>query len=194
MKVTVKDSEIPVETVNLNQLRNYLQIHGWHEDQPFLENATLWHKPAAGEDFEILLPNQQTLGDYAARIREAIQILEIVENRTQIEILADLITGLPNTTIQGVVMQIHTPNADKLSGEITLLGVIADKLRKIQTELADKDYILAIKAYQERLPFVCTGDLIKKNQTFILKNPHNFIIEDRAVETASTQTKPASAG
>jgi len=160
MKVTVKDTET-LETVNLNQLRRYLQIHGWHEDQPFLENATLWHKPAAGEEFEILLPNQQTLGDYAARIRETIEILETVENRSQLEILADLMTGIPNTTIQGVVMQIHTPNAEKLSGEITLLGVIADKLQKIKTELADKDYILAIKAYQERLPFLCTGDLIK---------------------------------
>ncbi|MCC3499233.1 MAG: hypothetical protein JGK38_21960 [Microcoleus sp. PH2017_15_JOR_U_A] len=177
MKVTVKDSET-LEIVNLNQVRNYLQIHGWNEDKPFLENATLWHKPVAGEEFEILLPNQQNLGDYAARIREIIEILESVENRSQSEILADLITGIPNTTIQGVVMQIHTPNADKLSGEITLVGVIADKLQKIKTELADKDYILAIKAYQERLPFICTGDLIKENQTFTLKNPRNFTLDN----------------
>ncbi|MEG3841816.1 hypothetical protein [Microcoleus sp. herbarium14] len=177
MKVTVKDTET-ITTIDLNRLRNYLQIHGWHEDKPFLENAAIWHKLAAGEEFEILLPNQQTIGDYAARIREAIQILESVENRSQIEILSDLITGILNTTVQGIVMQIHTPNADKLSGEITLLGVIGDKLRKIQTELADKDYILAIKAYQERLPFFCTGDLIKENQTFILKNPRNFTLDD----------------
>ncbi|MEG3846274.1 hypothetical protein QT971_03970 [Microcoleus sp. herbarium19] len=177
MKVTVKDSEI-LETVNLNQLKNYLRIHGWNEDQTFLENATLWHKPVAGEEFEILLPNQQNLGDYAARIRETIEILESAENRSQSEILADLITGIPNTTIQGVVMQINTPNGDKLSGEITLLGVITDKLQKIQTELADQDYILAIKAYQERLPFICTGDLIKENQNFILKNPRNFTLDD----------------
>ncbi|MCC3469945.1 MAG: hypothetical protein JGK37_29410 [Microcoleus sp. PH2017_06_SFM_O_A] len=177
MKVTFQDSET-LQTVNLNQVRNYLQIHGWNEDKPFLENATLWHKPVAGEEFEILLPNQQNLGDYAARIREIIEILESVENRSQSEILADLITGIPNTTIQGVVMQIHTPNADKLSGEITLVGVIADKLQKIKTELADKDYILAIKAYQERLPFICTGDLIKENQTFTLKNPRNFTLDD----------------
>lgn len=177
MKVTFQDSET-LQTVNLNQVRNYLQIHGWNEDKPFLENATLWHKPVAGEEFEILLPNQQNLGDYGARIREIIEILESVENRSQSEILADLITGIPNTTIQGVVMQIHTPNADNLSGEITLLGVICDKLQKIKTELADKDYILAIKAYQERLPFVCTGDLIKENQTFILKNPRNFTLDN----------------
>lgn len=84
MKVTFQDSET-LQTVNLNQVRNYLQIHGWNEDKPFLGNATIWHKPVAGEEFEILLPNQQTLGDYAARIREAIQILETVEKRSTLK-------------------------------------------------------------------------------------------------------------
>jgi hypothetical protein len=109
---------------------------------------------------------------------EVMETLEIVENRSQIEILADLITSLPNMTLQGIVMQIYTPNTDKLSGEITLIGVIADKLRKIQTSLADKDYILAIKAYQERLPILCSGDLIKDNNAFILKNPHNLTLDE----------------
>jgi hypothetical protein len=178
MKVTIKDSQT-LETIDLNQLRNYLQTHGWHQDQPFLDNATLWHKPTAeGEEFEILLPNRQNLGDYAARIREAIQTLENAENRPQLEILSELLTNIPNTIIQGIVMGIHTPNADKLSGEITLLGLVADKLRKIQTALADKDYILAIKAYQERLPIFCTGDLIKEDQIFTLKNPRNLILDE----------------
>lgn len=166
-------------TIELNQLINYLQTHGWHEDQPFLDNATLWHKPTAeGEEFEILLPNRENLGDYAARIREAIQTLEYTENRPQIEILSELITTIPNTIIQGIVMQIYSPKADKLSGEIILFGLVADKLRKIQTSLADKDYILAIKAYQERLPIFCTGDLIKENNAFILKNPQNLTIDE----------------
>ncbi|MCU0546509.1 MAG: hypothetical protein MUE44_30815 [Oscillatoriaceae cyanobacterium Prado104] len=178
MKVTIKDSKT-LETIDLNQLRNYLQTRGWHEDRPFLENATLWHKiTAEGAEFEILLPNRQNLGDYAARIREAIQTLENTENRSQIEILTELLTIIPNTIIQGVVMRIHTPNADKLSGEVTLVGVIADKLRKIQTSLADIDYILAIKAYQERLPVFCTGELIKENNGFTLKNPRNLTLDE----------------
>lgn len=104
--------------------------------------------------------------------------LEIAENRSQIEILADLITSLPNITLQGIVMQIHTPNADKLSGEITLFGLVADKLQKIKTSLEDKNYILAIKAYQERLPILCTGDLIKDNNTFTLKKPRNLTLDE----------------
>lgn len=53
-----------------------------------------------------------------------------------------------------------------------------DKLRPIYTELTDHDYIIALKAYQERLPVYCTGDLIKENGTFILKNAHQFILDD----------------
>jgi hypothetical protein len=178
MKVTLKDSPT-LETIDLNQLRNYLQTHGWHEDQPFLDNATLWHKSTAdGEEFEILLPNRQNLGDYAARIHEAIQTLENVENRPQLEILSEFLITIPNMIIQGIVMQIHTPNADKLSGEITLIGIVANKLRKIKTSLTDKDYILAIKAYQERLPVLCTGDLIKENNAFTLKNPRNLTLDE----------------
>ena len=178
MKITVKDRQT-LETIELNQLRNYLQTHGWHQDQPFLDNATLWHKPTTdGEELEILLPNRQNLGDYAARIREAIQTLENAENRPQVEILSELLSSIPNTIIQGIVMQIHTPNAHKLSGEITLLGLVADKLCKIQTSLGDKNYILAIKAYQERLPILCTGDLIKDDNAFTLKNPRNLTLDE----------------
>ena len=109
---------------------------------------------------------------------EVMETLEIAEDRSQIEILAELITSLPNTTIQGIVMQIYTPNAHKLSGEITLLGLVADKLCKIQTSLGDKNYILAIKAYQERLPILCTGDLIKDDNAFTLKNPRNLTLDE----------------
>lgn len=67
-------------------------------------------------------------------------------------------------------MQIATPQTDKLGGEITLLCAVFDKLQEIKTHLVDHDYILAIKAYQERLPISCTGDLVKEENHFILKN------------------------
>jgi len=76
------------------------------------------------------------------------------------------------------VMQIHPPKADQLSGKIIMLGVVIDKLRKIQTELFNHDYILAIKAYQERLPIACTGDLTKEDSCFVLKNTRNFALDE----------------
>ncbi len=174
MKVTVRDAFI-LKCVEPQQLKNYLLSSGWHEDRPFLDNATIWLKkvPLGGE-FEILLPLYQNLGDYAARISDAIKILEEVEDRSQIEILSELIENVPDITISAIVTQIKTPDVDKLSGEITLQGVVFDQLRKIKTELNEHDYIWAIKAYQERLPIKITGDLIKENNTFILKHSRNF--------------------
>ncbi len=176
MKVTVRDTEI-LKTIEINQLRDYLQSHGWYEDRDFLTNATIWLNRDRDE-LEILLPLRNTLKDYAMRIGEAIEILELAENRSQLEILSDLLTRVANITIQAVVMQINSPNPEPLSGEITLIGAIADKLRKIHTELFDNDYILAIKAYQERIPVVITGDLIKENNRFILKQSSYFALDE----------------
>jgi hypothetical protein len=178
MNLTVQDNEI-LKRIEPQQLRDYLQAHGWYEDRPFLDNAIIWLKQDTDRgEFEILLPLRQNLRDYIPRIREAIETLEIAENLSQAEILSQLFTTAHNITIQGVVMQIHTPKTDPLSGEITLLGVIANKLRKIKTELFNHDYIFAIKAYQERLPLVVTGDLIKEKNDFILKNPHNLTLDE----------------
>jgi len=74
-------------------------------------------------------------------------------------------------------MQIQTPNSEQLRGEIQLLGVIFDKLRQIKTVLENHDYILAIRAYQERLPIRCMGDLVKEDEHFILQNPQSFQID-----------------
>lgn len=86
MNLTVQDNEI-LNRIEPQQLRDYLQAHGWYEDRPFLDNATIWLKQDANRgEFEILLPLRQNLGDYIPRIREAIEILEIAENLAQTEI------------------------------------------------------------------------------------------------------------
>ena len=178
MNVTIRDIEL-LKNLEPDRISYYLESKGWKQAQKIGDRAIIWTSGNLNpETPQIVLPLNCKLPDFPVSMNLMLETLEAIENRSQIEILADLITELPNTTIQGIVMQIQTPNADKLSGEITLLGVIADKLRKIKTELADKDYILAIKAYQERLPFLCTGDLIKENQTFTLKNPRNFTLDD----------------
>lgn len=179
MKVTIKDSQI-LKTVNPNVIQAHLQATGWHETGRIYNDAgSIWRlKKSATDEYEILLPLQHNLGDYAERISDILKTLEIVENRDQVDILSEFITNYPNFTFLGVVMQIATPSIDKLSGDITLLGEVFEKLRSIKTELADHDYILAIKAYQERLPINCTGDLVKVDNHFLLKNPHNLQIDN----------------
>ncbi|NJL80576.1 MAG: hypothetical protein HC917_20395 [Richelia sp. SM2_1_7] len=164
--------------IDPHQVETYLIAHGWVQQQQTGDKASIWLL----DGFEILLPLKPEIIDFSRRMGEVVETLALKENRSQIEIFSDLITNAPNTTIQGVVTQIATPNADNLSGEVTLLGVIVDKLRPIYTELTDRDYILALKAYQERLPITVVGDLIKDNNTFVLKNPHQFIIDDGKVQ------------
>ncbi|MDZ8028787.1 MAG: hypothetical protein RMY36_017750 [Nostoc sp. SerVER01] len=177
MKVTLQDAEI-IKNIEPQQLREYLQSHGWHKDRPFLDNATIWHKQAEKGEFEILLPSTKDLGDYLPRIRELIETIADSENVSYLEILSKFIRNYPHVKIQGFVTQIATPNADKLSGEVSIVCPLFEKLRQIKTELIDHDYILAIKSYQERLPVRCTGDLVKENGIFILKNPRDFQIEN----------------
>ncbi len=177
MKITVQDAPI-IENIEPQQLREYLQSHGWYEDRPFLDNATIWHKQVVEKgEFEILLPNTKNVRDYLPRIREAIETLATSENISQLEILSEFINNYPHFKIQGFVTQISTPYENKLSGEITIVCPVFEKLRKVMTELNDHSYILAIKAYQERLPVTCMGDLVKENDIFNLTNPHNFKIE-----------------
>lgn len=177
MKVTIKDSQI-LKTVNPDVLEAHLQATGWHQTGRIYNNAgAIWRlKKDAADEYEILLPLQHSLGDYAERISDILKILEIVENREQIDILSEFITNYPNFAVQGVVIQIATPQ-NKLSGEVTLLCTVFDKLQEIKTSLADHDYILAIKAYQERLPIRCTGDLVREENRFILKNPQKLQLD-----------------
>jgi hypothetical protein len=179
MNVTIKDIEL-LKNLQPQQISCYLEAKGWKQVQKIDSRAIIWtSSDIQPEAPKIVLPLNSDLPDFPVSMNLMLETLEVIENRSQLEIVADLITEIPNAIIQGIAIQIHTPNADKLSGEITLLGVIADKLWKIKTELADKDYILAIKAYQERLPVLCTGDLIKKNQVFILKNSRNFTLDNQ---------------
>jgi len=177
MKVTIKDSQT-LETIQPDIIQAHLEATGWRETGRIYNNAgAIWRfKNDPSNEYEILLPLQHNLGDYAERISDILKTLEIVEKRDQIDILSEFITNYSNFTVQGVVMQIATPETDKLRGEITLLGGVFEKLQEIKTTLANYDYILVVKAYQERLPICCTGDLVKKGNYFILDNPQNFQI------------------
>ncbi len=178
MNVTVKDIEI-LQSIQPQQVATYLQNNGWHQQNTVEDKASIWvQENEAGECANIVLPLNREIPGFPISMSIILATLEKAENRSQLDIISELITTAPNIKIQGMVMQIHTPNADQLSGEIIMLGVVIDKLRKIQTELFNHDYILAIKAYQERLPVVCTGDLIRENNTFILKNSHSFALDE----------------
>lgn len=176
MKVTVRDREI-LSSIEPEELAAHLRASGWHFLGRVYDDAgAIWRlKSPSGDEEEILQPLKTSLADYAARISDAIKTLEVVEKRSQLDILSELLSKVPNIEIQGMVTRLQESDS---VGTVTLMGVVVGKLRKINVELNEPEYSEAIEAYQERLPVVCMGDLIKEGNTFVLKNPRLFALDE----------------
>jgi hypothetical protein len=70
----------------------YLKSKGWLQSSVLGDKSALWEKQAGDITEELWLPLRPELGDYALRMSEMLQTLERVEERSQLEILQDLIT------------------------------------------------------------------------------------------------------
>ena len=175
MKVTVKDLDI-LKAIQPQQVVTYLQNKGWHEQRQIAEQASIWtQKTDYGEEFQIVLPLNSEIPGFPVSMNIMLQTLEIAERRSQLEILDELISCVPNVQVQGIVTDL---NNGSLSSQVTLMGCAVGQFCKIYVELTDAEYSLAVKAYEERSPVVCTGDLIKQDNAFILKNHLNFTFDE----------------
>ncbi|MEG3968011.1 hypothetical protein QUA00_10340 [Microcoleus sp. T2B6] len=176
MKVTVRDLEV-FKSLDVNVIIAYLQKNGWHEHSRIYDNkGAIWvKKNDAGDVFDIGLPLTREFADYPARMGDAIKTLEVSENSSQLEILSDLITSLDNTEIQGFVVKVDREDGAEIA-KVVMMGFVVNKLRKIYLEIEEIDCNLALKAYQERIPVTCTGDLLKVGGYFAMKNLHDFAL------------------
>lgn len=179
MNVIISDVSI-LSHIQPQHVEHYLDSHGWHERNRIENRVSIWTRDTFMVDkLKIQVPLDLDFDDYPRRMYEIMETLEKAENRSQLDILSELVTNIPNITIQGMVTQVGSQNTNgKLAGEVFLMGIVVDKLRKIKTELIGQEYLNAQTAYQERSPIRCTGDLIKQDDTFILLNPHNFTLDD----------------
>lgn len=167
MIITIRDPNI-LSNIEPAQVTKYLQQQGWQkisDDQV----VSIWNYVKDNQEkFEILLPLQPEISGFSLRIYELLQTLEIVEQRSQLNIINDLVTKLTNHTLQGIITKIY-PNTDQsLAGKLLVLGVINNQLQPIFMELLDYRYILAIKAYQDHLPIILQGDLIKSDHNWLI--------------------------
>lgn len=177
MKVTVRDSHI-LKTIEPNVLETYLQINGWHKTRQFFEGFIWSKKNDADQAGEVLVPPHREFDDFAEVMCDNLKALEAVEKRSQLEIVSDLITALPNTKISGWINPVDWEKG--AIAQITLIGFVVGKLRKIHLELSEADYQLALQAYEDRSAVTCYGDLIKQSDGFVLKNPGDFVILNEA--------------
>ncbi len=186
MIVTVRDPEI-LRSLTPESVKTYLRSHHWQEQRQIEDQASLWIRQGrTGEVYEVLLPLKSEFLDFPRRMAEVLQTLEIVEETSQLDLLNDLFTVASDITVQGIVTNLQE---GAFSGRITLMGVVVSKLRRIQLELQEPAYELAIKAYQSRMPVLCRGTLVKYGRSFVLHNPIQFTLDlDAWADTREIQS------
>lgn len=91
MNVIIRDMDAlsairPVDTAL------YLRSQQWDQVQALPGRSSTWTFKTRGEEFEALLPMNVTLRDYALRMGELLNVLSVVENRSQSQIYRDLLT------------------------------------------------------------------------------------------------------
>ena len=179
MNLIVKDIDL-FQNIEPETVANYLESLGWQRQRQIEKMAAIWKKNGTpSSNCHLVLPLNREVSDFPLTMNLLVENLAKIEDKTQLEVIQKLITNLPNVEIQGLILEIKSPLGDKLSGEITLMGVVINKLQWIKTELFDRDYVEGIKAYQERLLVSCWGDLVKDDNGFVLKNVRHFKVEDR---------------
>jgi len=93
MKATITDRGT-LASLRPLEVADYLRATSWRKVREQEGRASYWLKAFSdGDEIEILLPLQRTLGDYPQRMGEVLAYLEMAEQRSQLEILSDLLTS-----------------------------------------------------------------------------------------------------
>ncbi len=95
MKAQIKDNET-LSSLRPLELAEYLGTNGWTQGAGTVlgGKATLWiFRSSDNLEYEILIPREISLRDYPMRVSEALKTLEVVEQRSQLEILSDISTS-----------------------------------------------------------------------------------------------------
>lgn len=91
MNISIQDKRA-LATIRPLEVATYLRSQGW-EQYSNHRNASVWSKnDTNGDPVDVLLPLDPSVGDYALRMGEILKALSSIENRSQYEIFADLLT------------------------------------------------------------------------------------------------------
>ena len=91
MKASIQDPQA-LQALSPLDIAAYLRTRGWQEVDAD-PRASRWVLRQKKEEFEVLLPLDRQLRDYALRLSELLSSLAAVEQRSQLQILADLTTA-----------------------------------------------------------------------------------------------------
>lgn len=90
MNVQIRDRSALL-SLSITSLRAYLHARDWQNlGQWGQRPATVYAKELDGRTWEIIVPHQDTVGGYAAGMAEAVAVLAVVEERSQLDVFHDL--------------------------------------------------------------------------------------------------------
>jgi hypothetical protein len=89
MKAAVRDSQA-LRLVTPEDLEQYLTSHQWIVAGRSGRLGAIYNRQIDGNEFELLVPLTRDFEDFAERISEILRTLEVVEKRSQLQILSDL--------------------------------------------------------------------------------------------------------
>lgn len=122
MKTNIRDVEA-IQTLRPLEVTAYLRSKGWIQQAPS-NKASVWIKD---NEFEAVVPLDQAMRDYALRMGDILHTLAAVENRSQTEIYADLLTTFAD------VVRIRIDDPEQLDGTLPIEAhaQIAQKTRDL---------------------------------------------------------------
>jgi len=91
MKATIRDAGA-IGALNPLNLIGYLRARGWERFSELPGRFSVWHH-AEHRDAEILVPLRREASDFVSQLAAGIAQLELVENRSQLDILRDLLNS-----------------------------------------------------------------------------------------------------
>lgn len=90
MNVTIQDTAT-LRAIRPADVAAYLRSRAWKQTEVIRDEAIVWSKPdRKNSEYEILLLLDTTMSEYARRMAEVMETLEVAEQRSQIDILHDI--------------------------------------------------------------------------------------------------------
>lgn len=90
MNINIRDTAV-FQSLSPLQLVAYLRTTGWIKTDDFGDNAAIWANTGVdGQEAELLVPLDRSIGDYTLRIAEAFHTVAKVEGRSTLALLQDI--------------------------------------------------------------------------------------------------------
>jgi hypothetical protein len=134
-----------LKRVRPNDVAAYLRAHNWVLDEHYEDRESFWSSGTGPGETELLLPLRMDFRDYALRVSDALEVLEVAEGRPRNDILKEIVTAIFD------VVRVRVDNPNSRDGSLTLDdGVqLFDNARKMVTSAARS-------TYEKRAQFIAT--------------------------------------